>query len=86
MADDDLKEIAITNPVDKQVMLLAQLAKSSGLDGVVCSAKEANHLSTELGKNFCLVTPGIRPANSSNDDQKTHNDTRPQLLLRVVII
>lgn len=70
MADDDLREIAISNSVDKQVMLLAQLAKASGLDGVVCSAKEANHLSTELGKEFCLVTPGIRPANSNRDDQK----------------
>ncbi len=70
MADDDLREIAISNSVDKQVMLLAQLAKSSGLDGVVCSAKEANHLSTKLGKEFCLVTPGIRPANSNRDDQK----------------
>jgi orotidine-5'-phosphate decarboxylase len=70
MAEDDLRELGITNSVDEQVMLLAQLAKSSGLDGVVCSAQEANHLSAELGKEFCLVTPGIRPANSSNDDQK----------------
>jgi orotidine-5'-phosphate decarboxylase len=70
MADDDLREIAISNSVDKQVMLLAQLTKSSGLDGVVCSAKEAKHLSAELGKEFCLVTPGIRPVNSNSDDQK----------------
>lgn len=70
MADDDLREIAISNSVDKQVMLLAQLTKSSGLDGVVCSAKEANHLSAELGKEFCLVTPGIRPVNTNSDDQK----------------
>jgi len=70
MGDDDLREIAISNSVDEQVMLLAQLSKSSGLDGVVCSAKEANHISTELGEKFCLVTPGIRPVNSKKDDQK----------------
>jgi orotidine-5'-phosphate decarboxylase len=70
MSDDDIRELAITNAVQDQVMLLAKLAKSSGLDGVVCSAKEANQLGTELGKEFCLVTPGIRPADSSKDDQK----------------
>lgn len=70
MSEEDIREIAITNPVKDQVLLLAKLAKSSGLDGVVCSAKEAKELSHELGKNFCLVTPGIRPADSSKNDQK----------------
>ncbi len=70
MSDEDIRELAIMNSVAEQVLLLARLAKSCGLDGVVCSAKEANQLSIELGKSFCLVTPGIRPAGSSNDDQK----------------
>lgn len=70
MSEEDFVELGITKTVDDQVLLLANLAKSSGLNGVVCSAKEANRLSTELGKEFCLVTPGIRPANSSTDDQK----------------
>ena len=70
MVDSDLRKIAISNPVHKQVMLLAQMTKSSGLDGVVCSAKEAKHLSAELGKEFCLVTPGIRPVNADSGDQK----------------
>ncbi len=45
------------------------MAKDSGLDGVVCSAKEAEYLSQSLGESFALVTPGIRPLNSSTDDQ-----------------
>lgn len=70
MSADDLLELGISNPLDEQVSLLANLTKSSGLDGVVCSAREANRLSAELGKDFCLVTPGIRPADASRDDQK----------------
>jgi orotidine-5'-phosphate decarboxylase len=70
LSDDDLRELDITKPVEEQVLLLANLAKSSGLDGVVCSAREASTLSESLGKEFCLVTPGIRPADSSKDDQK----------------
>lgn len=70
LSETDLNEMHIDKPVNEQVSMLASLAKSCGLDGVVCSAMEANRLSTELGKEFCLVTPGIRPANSSQDDQK----------------
>ncbi len=70
MSQEDLTELGINKPVEEQVMMLANLAKSSGLNGVVCSAKEASSLKAELGKEFCLVTPGIRPANSSSDDQK----------------
>lgn len=70
MSQDDLAELGMTRTVDDQVMLLAKLAKSSGLNGVVCSAKEANNLKNELGDDFCLVTPGIRPADSNKDDQK----------------
>jgi len=70
MNDNDIHELAITNTVKEQVILLAKLAKSSGLDGVVCSAMEATDLSLQLGKEFCLVTPGIRPADSSKDDQQ----------------
>ena len=42
-------------------MELASLAKASGLDGVVASAQEASLLKQELGKDFIVVTPGIRP-------------------------
>ena len=70
MSQEDLNELGINKTVDEQVLMLANLAKSSGLNGVVCSAKEAGRLKKELGEEFCLVTPGIRPADSSSDDQK----------------
>jgi orotidine-5'-phosphate decarboxylase len=49
---------------------LALLAQGAGADGVVCSAKEAVMLRERVNPDFCLVTPGIRPAGSSLDDQK----------------
>jgi orotidine-5'-phosphate decarboxylase len=51
-------------------MLLAKLTKEAGLDGVVCSAQEAQSLKSALGKDFKLITPGIRPAGTASDDQK----------------
>ncbi len=49
---------------------MAQLTQQAGLDGVVCSAQEASLLEAKLGKVFLKVTPGIRPASSSTDDQQ----------------
>lgn len=53
----------------QQVQYLAQLTADCGLDGVVCSAQEAEILRKTLGENFLLVTPGIRPAGSEQGDQ-----------------
>ena len=53
----------------KQVQYLAKLAQDSGLDGVVCSAQEAALLRVQLGDEFLLVTPGIRPEGSDKGDQ-----------------
>lgn len=62
MAQQDLDDIGIhTVPAD-MVLRLATLARDSGLDGVVCSAQEAALLRKQCGEGFCLVTPGIRPA------------------------
>ena len=46
------------------------MTRDSGLDGVVCSALEASLLKTEIGREFKLVTPGIRPAGSEVGDQR----------------
>ncbi len=69
MAQEDLSELGMnTTPADL-VLRLATLARDSGLDGVVCSAQEAALLRRECGDKFCLVTPGIRPADAAADDQ-----------------
>lgn len=69
MGGADLAEIGLTGEPQDNVVRLAKLTQDCGLDGVVCSAREAALLSNALGKDFCLVTPGIRPATASSDDQ-----------------
>jgi orotidine-5'-phosphate decarboxylase len=69
MGREDLNELGIPGEPQETVLRLARLAHESRLDGVVCSAQEAELLRQELGTDFCLVTPGIRPANTSQDDQ-----------------
>ena len=70
MESSDLLQIGITREPQEQVLQLATLAQRSGMDGVVCSAQEASLLSSALGSEFCLVTPGIRPADAAADDQR----------------
>lgn len=65
----DLSDIGITATVEEQVVRLASLVQQSGLDGVVCSAREARSLRARFGPDFCLVTPGIRPAGAAAQDQ-----------------
>ena len=69
MNSQEYQNIGFTRNIDDQVLHLARLAEQSGLDGVVCSAKEAARLSSHLGKSFKLVTPGIRPQGSDKGDQ-----------------
>ena len=69
MAQEDLAELGMSATPADLVLRLATLARDSGLDGVVCSAKEAVLLRRECGREFCLVTPGIRPADAAADDQ-----------------
>lgn len=69
LAQADLAELGIAATPAEQVLRLAALAQSSGLDGVVCSAQEAALLRQQVGAGFCLVTPGIRPVDASADDQ-----------------
>jgi len=69
MSESDLVELGITATAEEQVLRLAGLAQASGMDGVVCSAREAAILRKNAGAGFCLVTPGIRSADASTDDQ-----------------
>ena len=70
LSEQDLRDIGVASPAEEQVLRLTALARDAGLDGVVCSAREAVQLRLACGKDFMLVTPGIRPAGSGNDDQK----------------
>ncbi|MGZ8257223.1 MAG: orotidine-5'-phosphate decarboxylase [Gallionella sp.] len=69
MAAEDLADIGMTESPAQMVLRLASLTRDCGLDGVVCSAQEAALLREKLGQHFALVTPGIRPASASLDDQ-----------------
>lgn len=69
MTQASLTRVGIQLPLEEHVLNLAKLTQEAGLDGVVCSALETNILRKNLGKNFYLVTPGIRPDNVSQDDQ-----------------
>lgn len=70
LEDSDLDAVGQKTPARDQVLRLAELAKKSGLDGVVCSAHEILPLRKALGNDFMLVTPGIRPAGADLADQK----------------
>jgi orotidine-5'-phosphate decarboxylase len=69
LAADDLPAIGVAGTPREQVLRLARLAQSSGLDGVVCSSLEAAALRAACGPGFLLVTPGIRPAGADPNDQ-----------------
>lgn len=62
-------EIGIERDVDTAVTHFAGLAKQSGLDGVVASPRECSLIRAELGKDFVIVAPGVRPAWASKNDQ-----------------
>ncbi|MCC7260807.1 MAG: orotidine-5'-phosphate decarboxylase [Alphaproteobacteria bacterium] len=70
MDDSDLASIGVQATAPDQVRRLADLALRSGLDGIVCSPQEITLLRAHCGKDFTLVTPGIRPAGSDKGDQK----------------
>ncbi len=70
MDNEALMQTGITTGLEEQVSRLAKLTKQAGLDGVVCSAREAKALKALCGQDFKLVTPGIRLLDDNADDQK----------------
>lgn len=69
-SQDEMNLLGLPNSIDDQVDLLAKLAYEANLDGVVCSARETEKLRSSYGREFSLVTPGIRPAGVALNDQK----------------
>ena len=63
------RELNVPLSVEGEVLHLASLAQAAGLDGCVASPHEARLLRRALGSGWVIVTPGIRPAGSSLDDQ-----------------
>lgn len=70
MAPEDLFETGTPASPMERVLLLAELAQQAGMDGVVCSAQEAQQLRARLGPDFDLVTPGIRLPEDNVGDQR----------------
>ena len=69
--DQGWQEVGGHLPIQEHVLELGALAKSSGVDGVVASPKEAGSIREMAGKDdFLIVTPGIRPSFAQTDDQK----------------
>lgn len=69
MDGNDLEKIGIRGSVEDTVVRLATIALANGCQGIVTSAREASTLRAELGHNFAVVTPGVRPAGTSAGDQ-----------------
>jgi orotidine-5'-phosphate decarboxylase len=70
MGQHDIAEIGYSGTPAENVIRLAQLADSSGMDGIVCSPLEAGEVRPLVGADFRLVTPGVRPVSAKKDDQK----------------
>ena len=70
MSETDLKVSGITQSLAERVNQRAELSKSYGADGIVCSGEEVNALRKQHGPDFLLVTPGIRLPGTDSGDQK----------------
>jgi orotidine-5'-phosphate decarboxylase len=69
-SEETLAEVGIDRSIQEMVPRLARLAREAGLDGVVASPKEVALIREACGPDFLIVTPGVRPADASLDDQK----------------
>jgi orotidine-5'-phosphate decarboxylase len=70
LAAEELHEVGLAGSPEDNVLRLARLAESAGMDGVVCSPQEVAALRQTVARDFCLVTPGVRPAGAAVGDQK----------------
>ncbi|MES9993620.1 MAG: orotidine-5'-phosphate decarboxylase [Candidatus Thiodiazotropha sp.] len=70
LSGEEIQEIGFSADPAENVSRLARLTQEAGLDGVVCSPREAEGLRRDLGTEFLLVTPGVRPKQATQDDQR----------------
>ena len=69
-----MREVGIGGPPKTRVVKLAKLAKSAGVDGVVASVQEARAIRKACGRDFLIVTPGVRPAGKDAGASAKHDD------------
>jgi orotidine-5'-phosphate decarboxylase len=69
LSDTDLAEIGVSGHVQTQVLRLGSLARAAGCGGLVASGQETRELRRELGGDFAIVTPGVRPTGTAAGDQ-----------------
>lgn len=69
MDEEQFAALNYSNTIAEQVVALAKLAQAAGMDGVVASPREAAAIRAACGPDFLIVTPGVRPAGASLDDQ-----------------
>ena len=69
MDENDLRTIGLRGTMAEEVLRLATLALANGCQGIVTSAREAARVRAELGNEFAIVTPGVRPAGTGRGDQ-----------------
>lgn len=67
--DESLQETGVVESAYDAVRRLARLAYEAGVDGVVCSPYEIALVRETIGRDFLIVTPGVRPKGSARDDQ-----------------
>jgi orotidine-5'-phosphate decarboxylase len=67
---EQIREVCIDLPIRNAIAHLAQLSQEAGADGVIASAQEAALIKETCGKDFLVITPGIRPVFASAHDQK----------------
>jgi orotidine-5'-phosphate decarboxylase len=70
LKEDQLRDIGMSDGIFEQVLRLAKMAEQEGMDGVVCSPLEIDVIKKNLGQNFLVVSPGIRPEWAAAQDQK----------------
>ena len=69
-SEEGLRETGVARSMCDQVVALARMARDAGLDGVIASPHEIGDVKEACGRDFLVVTPGVRPAWASRDDQK----------------
>jgi orotidine-5'-phosphate decarboxylase len=69
LGENDLEKVGVPGRVRDEVLRLSALALAQGCQGIVTSAREARAVRAELGDDFAIVTPGVRPAGAGHGDQ-----------------